>query len=204
MNRTSTTFVLAALCTLAAGLAGCKTSTAWDRSLVMGPDRAATATTGATVRTVPWERVQATLEELQKDVVTSDTHPDDWSAAQKSAEKAKLLRGLQVSQDASRVLILGHSHFSTTDNLAKAEADLGRIARNLGADMVVWSSRVLGKTDAVVDRPVTSSTWGTGWFKDSDGERRPDTFTAHTTSWVPVRVSLDETGAVAYFLRVNP
>ncbi len=185
-------------------MGGCKTSTAWDRALTTGPDAAPGVSQSATLRTVPWERVQATFAEIEKDIAASDVHPDEWSAAQKAAEKAKLLKGLQVSQDPTRVLVLGHSQFSTTDNLAKAEKDLGRIAHNLGADMVVWSSRVLGKTDSVVDRPVTSSTWGTGWFRDNDGERRPDTYTEHTTSWVPVRVSLDEVGAVAYFLRVNP
>ncbi len=204
MIRTSAVFVLLAMCLLATGLGGCGVSSVWDRSLQVGPDTGAAYNGKVTMRTVPWERVEATLGELHQEIATSDIHPDDWSDQKKAAAKAKLVRGLQVSQDPARVLFLGNSRFRTTDDLTKAQADLGRIAKNLNADMVVWSSRVLGKTDVIVDRPVTSSTWGTGWFRDTDGERRPDTFTAHTTSWVPVRVTLDETGAVAYFLRVNP
>ncbi|MFO0831476.1 MAG: hypothetical protein U0637_06495 [Phycisphaerales bacterium] len=202
-NRTPAALTLALVAT-ALGLGACGTSSVWDRALVKGPDVAAQLNTPATQRTVPWERVEAALGELQQEVAQSDVHPDDWSPEKKSAAKARLLRALQISQDPAKVLILGTSRFRTTDDLTKAHKDLGRIAQSLNADMVVWSSRVLGKTETVVDRPVTSSTWGTGWFRDSDGDRRPDTFTAYTTSWIPMRVSLDETGAVAYFLRVNP
>lgn len=203
MKHSRTPVVLFAVPVVLA-LGSCGVSSNWDRGLSSGPDQAAPVKSEPVLRTVPWERVERALGELHQDVANSDVHPDEWTDERKTAAKAKLLKGLQVSQDPGVVRILGHSRFRTTDDLGRAHKDLSRIAKELGADMVIWSTRVLGKSETIVDRPVTSSTWGTGWFRDSDDERRPDTFTAHTTSWVPVRVTLDETGAVAYFLRVHP
>jgi hypothetical protein len=198
-------FIFAVAC--AGLLTGCKGPGVWERSLQRGPEALPSAAIASadspTIRRVPWDRVQSTLSDLEKDVATSDVHPDDWDADRKRTAKGKLLRGLQVSQDANDVLVLGHSSFRSTEK-ADDEQELLSVARRLGADMVVWSSRVLGKADTIVDRPVSTNTWGTGWYRDASGERRPDHYNEHSTSWVPVRMTVDEVGAVAYFLRVGP
>jgi hypothetical protein len=187
-------------------LAGCSAPDVWERSLQTGPDAsmgASAPSARVVVRRVPWERVDTTLAEIEKEIASSDIHPDEWSPDQRLALKARLLKGLQVSQDPSGVMVLGNCRVRTTDDLAEAEKSLSEIARSLGADMVVWTTAVLGKADKIVDRPVTTSTWGTGWFRDSNGDRRPDTYTEHSTSWVPVRITVNESAGVAYFLLVG-
>jgi hypothetical protein len=165
-------------------MAGCASETVWERALERGPEASPVNVSLAnevTVRQVPWERVDRTIRELEASYASSDIHPDEWTSEQKMAAKGTLLRGLQVSQP----------------------ADLRALGAKLGANMVVYSTRVLGKADKIVSEPVTSNTWGSGWRRDRDGDYRPDTYSESTTSWVPLRITADETGAVAYYLFVE-
>jgi hypothetical protein len=187
-------------------LSACSSPSIWQRSLTKGPDAALALTSGVipTLRTVPWERVESTMREIDRRITTSNVHPDDWTPEQKHETKAYLLRGLQVSQPAESVRILGSSQFRTTDPLNDATRELSAIASKLGADMVVWSSRVVGKADRVEQHMGSASTWGTGWYRDNAGNTRPDSYHEHSTLWIPVRMSVDETAAIAYFLRIQP
>jgi hypothetical protein len=187
-------------------MAGCASETVWERALERGPEASPVNVSLAnevTVRQVPWERVDRTIRELEASYASSDIHPDEWTSEQKMAAKGTLLRGLQVSQPAASVRVLGRSYFRTTDSMPRSDADLRALGAKLGANMVVYSTRVLGKADKIVSEPVTSNTWGSGWRRDRDGDYRPDTYSESTTSWVPLRITADETGAVAYYLFVE-
>jgi hypothetical protein len=185
-------------------LAACSSPGVWEESLRSGPDRAAplASASDVTVREVPWDRVQTALLDLEREIAASDIHPDEWPDAQRDAAKARLLRALQISQDPRGVSILGTAQFRTTENLTGSDDELRRLAKRLGANMVVHSERVLGKADRIVDRPVSSSVQGTGWWREGDGSRSPDSYHETRTTWIPIRMTVDETGAVAYFLRV--
>jgi len=155
-----------------------------------------------TVRRVSWDRVEASLRDLEAQAAASDVHPDEWSEERKQAAKGTLLRGLQISQPGDRVMILGRSQFKTSDGLPEQDSTLRALGTRLGANMVVYSTRVLGKTDKIVQSPVTGSTTGTGWRRERDGNYRPDTYSETSTTWIPIRVTTDETGGIAYYLYV--
>lgn len=185
------------------GLCGCETSK-WRQNLVVGPDTntSLAAEAGVRVREVPWERVDATLKQLHADLAASDRHFDEWPTQQKQAHKAKLLQGLQISEPAESVRVLGQSEFKSTDNTASDPVELVKLARELGADTVVRSSKYVGKADKIVQEPVTTYSTGTVWWRDGD-HRRPDSFSEQQTTWVPVRIQADETAYIAFFLRTK-
>lgn len=180
-------------------------SSSWQRHLSRGPDAAAALpeTDAVRIRQVPWERIEDTLRTIRAEVAASDVHPDEWPEERRQAQKATLLRGLQISEPPESVLVVGSSEFRTTSNPGDEES-LRRVARSLGADTVVWSSRLLGKADKVIQEPVSGWTTGTVWSRDADGKLRPRSQNEHTTAWVPVVVRADETGYVAFFLRTRP
>ncbi len=187
-------------------LAGCASSP-WQQNYKGSIEGPSAPGSRVVVRTVPWERLQSALDEMRGEVAASDVHPDEWDASKKLEHKSRLLRGLQVSGSPDAVQILGMSEFRTTHSV-RPESDEGAeqiadTARSVGADMVVWSSRILGKTDVVTDHPVSSWSTGTDYYRDpNDANRRRSTsYTEHTTTWIPVRVTRDEYGFVAYFLR---
>jgi hypothetical protein len=149
------------------------------------------------LREVSWDRLQGGLKELEADQANSDVHPADWPPEKQAEEKAKLLRTLQVSGDPAGVEIVGRSTFRTTTPLQpESDADLAGLARKEGANKVVWSRRLMGKADEIVQEPVT--TWGTSYYS---GRRHGSTYTESYTTWVPVAVQSDEYAYVAYFLR---
>lgn len=184
-------------------IAGCETSR-WRQGLVAGPDRgvALSPEVGVRVREVPWERVDAMLRQLHSDLAASDRHFDEWTPEQKLAHKAKLLQGLQISEPADTVSVLGQSEFKSTDTSVAGSNELMKLARELGADTVVRSSVYVGKADRIVQEPVTTYSSGTAWWRDGD-RRRPDSFSEQQTTWVPVRVQADETAYIAFFLRTR-
>lgn len=155
------------------------------------------------VREVPWQRVDATLAELEAQRAASDVHVDEWTSEQKDAAKERLLRGLQVSADPASVTVLGRCVFRTTAALRASDDELVRFARRVGATMVVWSRTYVGKAEVIEQAPVTEWRTGTERYRDERGRRRTDTFTNDATIWVPVAVQRDEHAWVAYFLRVD-
>jgi hypothetical protein len=159
------------------------------------------------IRSVPWERIDATLKSLEKEAAASDLAPEDWPAEKKAAAHAELLRGLQVRQDPRRVEVLGRSEFATTADMrpdtARGKAELEEFAEKIGADTVVWSSRPLGMADVIVDRPVTTYGTSDAWFRDGSGRWRSSAFSSTETTWVPTRMQADRTGYIAFFLRLK-
>lgn len=156
------------------------------------------------VREVSWERVDSTLRSLRDEASSSDVHPSEWTAEQQAKAKAQLLRGLQISEDAGSVTVLGRSTFRTTDRVSPDDGSLSAFARKIGADTVVWSSTYVGKAQVVRDhavdeyRTVTRSSWD-----EKDGRWRDRTSTESATFWVPVTVEEDQYAWMAYFLRVG-
>lgn len=191
-------------------LAGCSGPTVWEQTFAKAPGAAVMPTVqGASnvrVRSIPWARMQAALAELERAAGASDVHPAEWLPEEKARVKQELLRGLQVSADARSVEVIGRSEFRTTETIRPEGEDgagLESFARSIGATDVVWSSKVLGRTEKIVERPVTSTSTGTFWGSRQHGNDPwwSDNYTTSSTTWVPVRVPADDTGFVAYFLR---
>jgi hypothetical protein len=183
-------------------LAGCEASP-WERGYEASGAASPPRGKGAPVvlREVPWERLRATLEELNAERIASDIHPDEWSGQQKEAAHARLLRGLQVSADPRTVEVLGRSAFNTTWAVRPGDGELEGFARSRGATMVVWSSTYVGKADVIEKEPVTGWSTGTDRHRGPDGKWRSETSTHDSTIWVPVAVQKDEHAWMAYFLR---
>lgn len=194
--RTVKISVLATLVGITAAFTGGCQASKWEANLSAGPETAEMRQpeTFVRFREVPWERVDGTLASMQSIVAGSATHPDEWTAAQKLDHKAKLLGGLQISEPVDTVRILGKSEFRTTDKIVAPSDEMKRLANELGADTVVWSAKLLGKADRVVQEPITVFNDGTYW---RDGRSRTET----QTGWVPVRIQVDETAYIAFFLR---
>jgi hypothetical protein len=156
------------------------------------------------VRSVPWERVDATLKELDAEIAGSDVPAAYWSEERKADAHTKLMRGLQVKADPRTVVVLGRSEFATYDPMmpgsAGGRAELESFARKIGADAVVWSSHSLGITERLVDRPIYG---GRGELYGIDPAVRA-TYSDSETMWVPTRVSSERTAYLAFFLRFLP
>jgi hypothetical protein len=196
-------WLLAVLLGAFAVLQGC-TSSPWEQNFVATAEAPPLANNAPVqLREVQWDRVQAGLREIEAKEAATDVHPEDWPPEKKAAVKGSLLRTLQVSEDPSKVEIVGRSTFRTTTPLSpESDRDLVTLARKVGADRVVWTRSLMGRADRIVQEPVTTfgTSFGTGW-----GHRRgPSTaFTQTSTTWVPVVVQADEIAYVAYFLRMN-
>jgi hypothetical protein len=196
---------------IALTLGGCAAPTMWETNLERGPEGASAAMLKSPsssqiamvkVRKAPWERIQSVLFDIERDVAASDAPVEEWTPDQLRAMEAKLLKGLQVTAAPERVQVLGRSTFSTTDALPQ-EDSLQALGAKLGATHVVWSSQVVGKVDKIVSSPASSNTYGTRYRRNSDGSRDPDSYQESTTTWIPVRVTADQVGAIAYFLRIE-
>lgn len=192
----------------AAVLGGC-TASPWESEYrssgaeATGSRRVAADPDGTVrIREVSWERIQSTLHELDAERAASDIHPDDWDPQRKLAAKAKLLRGLQVSEDPRDVTVLGRSVFRTTDRVRPDDGGLIAFARKIGATTVIWSSSYMGKADVVRSEPVTE--WRSGTWDRRDPDRGSRTFSENSTIWVPVVVQADERAWMAFFLRETP
>jgi hypothetical protein len=159
------------------------------------------------IRSVGWDRIDSTLAELDKEAAASDIAPDDWPPERKAEAHAALLRGLQVQLDPRRVEVLGRSEFATTDDV-RPDTDRGRgalekFAEKIGADTVVWSSRPLGTTDVIEQRPVTTYGSEQAWFQDRGGRWRSSQFTTSETTWVPMHTQADKFAYIAFFMRMK-
>ncbi len=183
-------------------LGGCATS-AWEREFVPSAELAERpGDAPVRVREVPWDRLQQGLRELEAQASQSDAPMSEWSSEKRAEAKARLLRTLQVTDDPAGVTVVGRSDFRTTTQLrpeTSGQEELIKLAHKVGASEVVWSRRLLGKADTIVQEPVTtfSSAFGRSWGRRRYGGGFSDT----TTSWVPVRVQADEYAYVAYFLK---
>ncbi len=191
---------LAVLCLM---LGGC--ASIWERTY----EPRAEALTGrisrsddVTVRKVPWSRLEATLTELSEAQADRDIHWDEWPDADRKAADAVLLRGLQVSEDPSLIEVLGRSSFKSTDRLKPTDGSLERFAAKIGATYAIWSSKVLGKTDKIVQEPVRESGFRPIRYYDRKRGRYGTRYEYDDwTTYVPVVIEADETAWVVYYLR---
>ncbi len=187
-------------------LGGCSASP-WEAEYRSNADAAGAAALASPeravrVREVAWERIQATLFELDAERAASDIHPDDWDDQRKAAAKAKLLRGLQIAENPRDVVVLGRSVFRTTDRVRPDDGELSAFARKIGATTVIWSNSYMGKADVVRSEPVTE--WRSGSFDRWDERRGSRSWSENSTIWVPVVVQADERAWMAFFLREDP
>lgn len=188
----------------AAALGACAASpwsASYESSGAPAPERPPHAS--VMLREVPWERLQQTLVDLQAERAASDVYPDEWPAERKAAAKERLLRGLQVSGDPAAIEVLGRSQFSTTSPIRPADGELEALARRVGATLVVWSRTYLGRTQTTMQEPVSGYTTASRNYRDKRGKWRSETYTEHSTIWVPVQVEADEHAWMAYFIREN-
>ena len=156
------------------------------------------------LREAPWDRVQAALRDLADEASRSEVSPAEWPMDRRVAAKAKLLSGLQVSEAPGAITVLGRSSFRDTRLLEPEGRDaraLDAFARRIGACRVVWSRSVLGRTETMIDRPITTHSTQDLVHRDRLGRLQTTTYHETTTTWVPVRVESDEYGYVAFFLR---
>ncbi|HMN42514.1 MAG TPA: hypothetical protein PKE29_16860 [Phycisphaerales bacterium] len=189
---------------------GCSGPSVWEQTFIPTPEGAGPALAdGAPVRVrkVPWDRMQQTLAEIEREASATDVRPENWTPGQKAEAKARLLRSLQFDVAPEATTVLGRCEFRTTDTIlpdGPDRAPIERQARRVGATDVMWSSRVLGRTEKIVDRPVTTFTTGSFWGSGRDRDRWwSNNYSETQTSWVPLRVPADDTGFVAFFLRAD-
>ncbi len=203
--------ILASCLTLiaAAALGGCAAGpSAWELNLTTGPDTATplAAESPVRVRNITWERMEQTLSTEQVGATATDTHPEEWTPERRAEAKTQLLRGLQLSEPPASVRIVGRSEFRTTDKMSTDSVTFHNLARKLGADTVIWTSKVVGKADKVVQEPVTTigSGSGSGRSFEVGGGGRSGSFADNRTTYVPVVIKADEIAFSVYFLRITP
>lgn len=190
-----------ALVLAATFLTGCSTSY-WESGYVGARVPAAgNSAEPVQIRSVPWDRIDPVLRDLEADVSRSDTPPEDWPPERKADAHTKLMQGLQVQDDPRAVEVLGRSDFATTDkihpNSASGRAELEAFAAKVGADTVVWSSHSLGMVDTIVERPVNNRR---GDYFGGDPAMRA-TYSDTETMWLPMQMKSERTAYIAFFLR---
>lgn len=198
-------------------LGGCASGpTAWEQSYV--PEPAATRLPASpkeapvNIRSVPMERVDAVMAELDREAAASDVPREQWSPETRAASNARLLRALQYTGDPASAEVLGLSRFRSTTLLRPQTSDsasLMNFARSIGADQAIWSTKYLGKAQTIVEKPVTTfnapSYWGYGrrWNDDACWSHRDYWNGGSTTTWVPIKVEADEYLYVVFFLKTE-
>jgi len=155
------------------------------------------------IREVPWERIDSVLRDIDASRASSDTHPDEWTPAQREAEKSLLVTALQLSEDPASLEILGRSVFTSTANVNLFDGSLSAFGRSIGADYAIWSTSYLGKTQTVQREPVTSTGFGYSRHYRRDGHADYDYLPYQETVYVPVVVERDEFAWLVFFVRTN-
>ncbi len=185
-------------------LTACTTSP-WQATYAALSTEPLSPTSDVRIRAVSWERLEPVLRDLDAEAAKSDTPPEEWPADLCAKRQATLLDALQVTHDAGGVDIIGRSAFKTTDLVEPEDGALAALARQKGADLVVYSRSYLGKTEKIVQEPVTTYSSGSEswWGSDARRHRRHVDFSETSTSWVPMKIQADEHFFVAYFLRTK-
>lgn len=182
---------------------GCESASPWQRTYTPLTSETMQPSTDVKLRSVAWQRLEPVLRELDTEAAKSDAPPEEWTADVRASRQAKLLEALQVTRDPASVEIIGRSAFKSTDFVEPEDGELAALARQKGADLVVYSNSYLGKAEKIVSEPVTTYNSGTDswWGSDARRRRRHTDFSQTSTSWVPIRIQADEHFFVAYFLR---
>ncbi|MEL7485545.1 MAG: hypothetical protein AAFN41_14480 [Planctomycetota bacterium] len=198
MQRCTNICLLAGLLVSALGMTGCKNI--WrEHYRPIGSIEALPKAASTEIREIPWERMEQAIEEARERAAASDIHPSDWDEATKVEARGELLRSLQVQANPASVRVVGVSSFRTTDLIKPWDGALEDFAREVGADLVVWSDRYMGKADAIVDRTVYVDSIGVE--RDFDNANNDRTRFRTETFNVPIVVRKDERGYTAFFLR---
>lgn len=153
------------------------------------------------IREVPWERIDEALRAIDGARAASDIHPDEWTNAQRDAEKAQLVTALQLSEAPDSLEILGRSVFSSTANVDLFDGQLSSFARSIGADYAIWSTSYLGKADTVLREPVTTTGYGYSRHRRRDGHVDYDYMPYSETVYVPIVVERDQYAWAVFFVR---
>lgn len=187
------------VCTVVlAPLAGC--TTVWEKHYrPITASGSLASNEKISIREIPWARMEQAIDEGQQRLVESDRHPSDWTEDEQLTARADLLQSLQVSADPTTVSVVGVSAFRTTDVIKPWDGSLVGFAREVGANLVVWSDRYMGKAQTIVDRTIYIDRIEYGRRGDDDRSR-----IGTETATVPVVVARDERGYTAFFLRVEP
>ncbi|KAA0217211.1 MAG: hypothetical protein DYG94_01775 [Leptolyngbya sp. PLA3] len=184
-------------------LGGC--ASVWERSYESRIGAAAEslpARADVAVREVPWSRVEEALRELSVMWEQSDEPYEEWAAEKKRQADAKLLRALQVTESVDEVQIIGRSSFKTVERVRPHAGALEKFARSIGADMAIWASRYVGKSERIESQPVYSSGYRHVQYYDTRAKRyRTRLEYDDWTTYVPVVIEADETAWVVYYLR---
>lgn len=190
------------VCVLILAISGC--ASAWKNHYRGAEPGVFAPTESVTIREIPWSRLDETLRSIESARAASDIHPDEWTDAQRAAEHAALLRGLQVSEDPGSVVVIGRSVFRSTDHLRPEDGSLERFARSIGADLAVWSANHLGTRRVTRQQPVHEHGYTTRRITTPDGRKRTEHIPWDRTFYVPVAVDADEYAWVVYYLRRSP
>lgn len=189
-----------ALLSLSLTLGGC--ASIWERTYEPRSDVVVARSAEVTVRKVPWNRVEETLTRLSDEQAQSDRHWDEWPQADRQRADATLLSGLQISEDPSTIEVLGRSSFKTTDRIGANDGSLDKFSRKIGADYAIWTNKVLGKADKVVQEPVREYGFRPIRYYDRSRGRHSTRYAYDDwTTYVPVVIEADETAWVVYYLR---
>ena len=183
-------------------LSGC--TNVWQQSYQ--PYHGAPALTSpneVTVREIPWQRMEAALQEQEEMLAQSDVHWEEWTEEQRNEANSKLLRALQISDDPDRVTLMGVSSFRTTDRITPWDGKLAEFAKQKGAHYAVWANRYRGKAETIVTQTVWSDSTDYITYEDATGEDRRATRQRSTSTDIPLVVEKNETGYTAFFLRVD-
>ncbi|MEO1716892.1 MAG: hypothetical protein AAFR76_07230 [Planctomycetota bacterium] len=195
-NICPNTLLITGLALSALAMAGCKNI--WrDHYRPIGSIEALPSSSAIEIREIPWERMERAIAEAQTRAADSDIHPSEWDETTKVDARGELLRNLQIQADPADVRVVGVSSFRTTDIVRPWDGALADFAGEVGADLVVWSDRYMGKADAIVDRTVYVDSIGDARDLDDDERTR---FRSETFN-VPIVVQKDERGYTAFFLR---
>jgi len=149
------------------------------------------------VRPAPYERVEAALRAFEEAWAESDTYWEDWPESKKREHTDRLIEALQLPAGTDQWTLLGHTRFTSVNDIDPEGADLRGLAADVGADHAIWSSLYLGKTQRVVDRPVHYPSW----HYSHTGHGHGGYGIGSHTVWVRDTIEADETLWMAFFLR---
>jgi hypothetical protein len=173
-------------------------------SMAFDASAASSGSPGPSIRVIELDRLHAYLDDLYERQSASDAAFQDWLEDQKRAERQRLIETLRIPRDVDDIAFLGTSWFVDERKRPSRDPELIEFAQKLGADYVVVGIEFIGRRETVRSYPQTTHstisidrTYRTkkGW------KREQDTGYETTTTYVPVRVTVDQYQHVAYFCR---
>lgn len=211
---TARRLVLIGLLTIASVLPGCTLAgNPWAANYVANPAvlegpelREDLPPTVVEVFDLERPRLIAYREGLAERRAASDLPIERWDRQQYLDEVQALLDALRAPVPADRVILLGVSEFTTDERTATRPAGISALAREIGADYAVASSRFIGRQERVTREAITSSfsvdrVVPERVKKDGEIEYTRQREYGSETTYVPVVVELATFHHVAYFLR---